>query len=598
MVLVPNKQRMVSRRALMLGGLQVAALGGLAARLYYLQFVKAEHLSIQAENNRVKLQLVPPVRGVITDQSGEVLAMNQRNYQLFLDVTGMRYPEVDRLLTHIKSLVTLDSDVAAEVLATVKRRRFPPPFLLKEHMPWNMVAKLKLRALELPGTYIHTGQQRHYPLGETAAHLIGHMGRVAENDIENKQDPLLRMPNFKLGKNGVERMYNTRLIGEPGIRQLEVNASGLVVRELDNTASTTGESIALTVDARLQNFIAARLGDESASTVVMDVRRGNVLAMVSVPSFDPDVFSGAIPTNYWNALRDNERNPLLNKSLQGQYPPGSTFKMLVGLAALKAGKTSVDGRVFCPGHYDLGTHRFNCWKPGGHGSVDLKKAIAVSCDTYFYTMAERCGIEPIAEMARRFGLGEETTLGLPGEKPGLVPSKEWKMEKYNQRWQTGDTVNVGIGQGYILATPLQLCTMTARLASGKSRINPRLTDEESFPSFAPLEVDSAHLAMVRAGMEMAVNHPSGTAYGKRIIAEHRQMAGKTGTSQVKKITQRGMDQSKLPWRDRHHAFFVAYAPIHDPRYAICVAIEHGGGGSSAAAPVAKDVMEFVQKLDI
>lgn len=593
-----QKQKSLTRRSFIFGGLQLAALTGLAGRLYYLQFVKAENLSIQAENNRVKLQLVPPPRGSILDKQGSVLAENKRNYQLFFDASAVNKQQIEALLTKVKELAGLDDAVQKEVMDTLKKRRIPPPFLLKEHMDWDTVAKLKLHSLQLPGTYIHTGQQRHYPLGEDTAHLIGYMGRVSEKDLENKSDPLLRLPDFKIGKNGVEYMYNPQLIGEPGMRQLEVDVNGLVVRELANNPSQPGDQLSLTIDARLQQFTAEKLAGESASVVVMDIRNGDVLAMVSVPGFNPDIFSSKIPTDYWKSLQENERNPLLNKAVQGQYPPGSTFKMIVGLAALAAGKTTPTQRVHCPGHFYLGNHRFNCWKPGGHGSVDLKQAIAVSCDTYFYTMAQRIGIEAIGEMAKKFGFGDDHALGFPGEKSGLVPSPEWKMQTYKQRWQTGDTVNVGIGQGYILATPLQLCTMTARLASGDFNVVPRLTATEPLPEFKPLDVNYDHIAVVREGMEMAVNSWMGTAYGKRITEENMQMAGKTGTSQVKKITERGMDQNKLPWKHRHHAFFVGYAPIQNPRYAVCVAVEHGGGGSSAAAPVARDVLEFAQRLEV
>ena len=593
-----NKQKSISRRALVFGGLQAAALSGLAARLYYLQFVKAEHLSIQAENNRVKLQLVSPIRGNIVDRNGEKLAINSRNYQLLFDVTAIKRNRVPALLKQITSVVNISDKAQKKVLKTIKKRRFPAPFLLKEHMDWDTVAKLKLHALDLPGTYIQTGWQRHYPLGDAGAHLLGYMGKVAEEDIANKKDPLLRLPDFKIGKNGFERMANHLLIGEPGIRQLEVNANGQMVQELDNTPSNGGENIALTIDARLQRFTAQRLAGQSASAIVMDIRKGDLLAMVSVPGFDPDIFSRTIPTNYWNSLRENERVPLLNKAVQGQYPPGSTFKMIVGLAALKEGKTTPAEHIRCPGHYYVGKHRFNCWKIGGHGSVNLKQALASSCDTYFYTMAERLGIDAISAMAKQLGLGGNSGLDFPGEKSGLVPSAQWKQKRHNQPWQTGDTVNVGIGQGYMLATPLQLCSMTASLANADYRVTPRLMADKTFPTFAPLDIDFEHIQHIKEGMEMAVNHASGTAFGKRIRTKGMEMAGKTGTSQVKKITQRGQDQNSIPWKDRHHAFFVGYAPILDPRYAICVAIEHGGGGSSAAAPVAKDVLEFAQQLKI
>ncbi len=593
-----HKQRHISRRALFFGGLQMAAISALAGRLYYLQFVKAESLTTQAENNRVKLQLMPPPRGMIVDRTGAALAINERNYQLFLDATALKREELTHILNEVDALVGLSAGARDEVFKEIKKRRFPPPLLLKEHMDWQTVAKLELNALSLPGTYIYTGQQRHYPLKDATAHLVGYIGRVAPEELEKKDEPLMRLPDFKIGKNGVERMYNHNLIGQAGIRQLEVDAEGLVVRELKSQQSTPGATVTLTIHAGLQQYIADLAREQSASVVVMDVRNGDILAMVSMPGFDPDIFSRTIPADYWKKLQENERNPLLNKAVQGQYPPGSTFKMLVGLAALEAGIAQENTHVHCPGHYYLGNHRFNCWKEDGHGSVDLKKAIAVSCDTYFYTMAQRMGIKPIANMARRFGLGDDHALGFPGEQRGIVPDPEWKMNAYKQKWQTGDTVNVGIGQGYVLATPLQLCVMTARLVGGGYAITPRLVADVNMPDFEVLHVNNEHLAIVKAGMDAAVNSPFGTAYGKRITQAGFEFGGKTGTSQVKRITQRGMDQSKLPWKDRHHAFFVGYAPTENPRFACCVAVEHGGGGSAAAAPIARDVLLYAQGLDI
>lgn len=593
-----QKQKQITRRALFFGGMQMAALSTLAGRLYYLQFVKAEKLTMQAENNRVKLQLVPPARGIIYDREETILAMNERNYQLFLDATTLKPADVSRILEQVQELVGLDEAVRFAVLKEVKNRRFPPPLLLKERMDWETVARLELNATSIPGTYINTGQQRHYPLGDATAHLIGYIGRVSPEELEGKNEPLMKLPDFKIGKNGAEYIYNQPLIGQAGIRQLEVNAEGLVVRELKSQASKPGQNIHLTIHAGLQKYAADLIREESASVVVMDVRNGDVLAMVSMPGFDPDIFSQAIPTDYWQELRANIRNPILNKAIQGQYPPGSTFKMMTGLAALKAGVAKADTHVNCPGHYYLGNHRFNCWKEGGHGSVDMKRALAVSCDTFFYTMAERVGIDKIAAVCHEFGLGEHPGLGFPTEKIGIVPDPEWKMQRFKQKWQTGDTVNIGIGQGYVLATPLQLCVMTSRLVGGGYAIRPRLTADLSVPEFAALETSEDHLALIKEGMDMVVNSPGGTAYGKRIGIPGMEMGGKTGTSQVKRITQRGLDQNKLPWQDRHHAFFVGYAPVENPRFACCVAIEHGGGGSAAAAPVARDVLQYVQQLDI
>lgn len=590
-----SHRKRITRRALVFGGVQALALSALAGRLYYLQFIKSESYRVQAENNRIKLQLVPPARGMLTDRAGKPLALNERNWQLYIDVTGLRKEELRELLHTMDHLLPLGEKKIDEIIARARKVRFPPPILLKEHMTWDEVARAELHAMEMPGAYINTGQKRHYPLGEYGAHLLGYLGAVSEAEMD-KDEPLHRLPDYKIGKNGIERMADERLRGSAGIRQLEVNAQGLAVRELKSQQSIAGETIRLTIDADIQRIAAERLGEESGAVVVMNVHNGDVLVMTSMPAFDPDVFSSAIPADYWKSLHDDDHQPLINKAVQGQYPPGSTFKLVVAMAALKSG-VSPTVRVHCPGHYYLGNHRFNCWKEGGHGSVSVHEAIAGSCDTYFYTMAERLGIDAIANMARAFGLGQDDLLGFPGEKGGIIPDTKWKKARYNDIWRTGDTVNVGIGQGYILSTPLQLCVMTARLASGGYAVTPRLFADDSVPDYPLMAVDGEHLAIVQKAMDAVVNSPIGTAYGKRILKKDMGMGGKTGTSQVRRITQRGMDQSQLPWEYRHHALFVGYAPIQAPKYAISVLVEHGGGGSSAAAPIARDVLLAVQERE-
>jgi penicillin-binding protein 2 len=316
-----------------------------------------------------------------------------------------------------------------------------------------------------------------------------------------------------------------------------------------------------------------------------------------MPGFDPNIFSTGISSEYWKELSTDKKGPLLNKAISGQYPPGSTFKMLVGMAGLEAGVITESSAVYCPGHFNLGDHQFNCWKEGGHGTVNYHEAVAQSCDTFFYTVAQRLGIEKYADMARRFGLGQTHDLGMESEKAGIVPDPKWKQQRYKQRWTAGDTINCSIGQGYVLATPLQLCVMTARIASGLE-VKPRLwAGEEPFTEFARLDVADEWIEATQSAMNAVVNGPTGTAHSKRIEDPRYAMAGKTGTSQVRKILQRGMKQELLPWEARHHALFVGYAPVEAPRYAICVAIEHGGGGASAAAPVARDVLLKLQQFE-
>jgi len=588
-----EKQRLFTRRAIVLGGLQVAGFSLLAGRLGYLQLLKDEKYTSLSENNRIKLQLVAPERGNILDWRGEALATNEKNYQLYMDMSGFKRDVFNEVIARLHDLVALP-EKTRERLDVIKLRSAMRPEMLKEHLTWAEVAKIELHASELPGLFINLGQVRHYVLEEQAAHLTGYVGAVSETDLSADDQPLMRLPDFKIGKNGVEQMLEARLRGTAGVKRLEVDVHGIPVREIDKQESIPGESVRLTIDKRLQSFTSERIKEESAAVVVMEVDTGNILTMASMPAFSPDIFSLGIKNEYWKELNENKRVPLMNKAIAGQYPPGSAFKMVVGIAALESGLINAHTTVHCPGHFDLGNHRFNCWKEGGHGTVDYKRAITESCDTFFYTIAQRSGIQLFADMARRFGLGDTFDLGLIGEKAGIIPDPAWKKKRYQQPWTGGDTINCSIGQGYVLSTPLQLCVMTARMVNGGFAVTPRL--ENGAPTFEPLGVKEETLRLTMEAMTSVVNSPNGTAYGRRIIDPKFAFGGKTGTSQVRKITVRGQDQSKIPWEHRHHALFVGYAPVDKPKYAISVAVEHGGGGSAAAAPVARDVLQKLQEL--
>lgn len=590
-----SQQRYVSRRMFLISGVQVAAVGGLLSRLYYLQFVKSDQYKTQAEGNRIKMQLIPPSRGELRGRDGKALAENQVNYRLFVERENRKH--AIQSFERVCDLLKLPKEQAGKLRKEVKSYSSRKPLIIQEYLTWDEVTRIEFHIPDLPGVYIEEGQLRHYPLEDQASHLIGYVGRVSEKEMDESK-PLFRLPEFKIGKSGCELMLEERLQGQAGTRQLEVDASGLSVRELAKQASISGENVALTIDAELQQFAAKRMGEESGSIVVMDALYGEVLALVSMPAFDPNSFSLGITSNYWKELMGNEKNPLLNKAVSGQYPPGSVFKMLVGLAGLKAGVIRSNSSFFCPGFFYLGSHRFNCWKEGGHGHMHVRSALAESCDTFFYHVAYQLGIEPIAQMAHDFGLGNKTGLGLMGEKAGLIPSPDWKQETYDVPWVRGDTINASIGQGYVLATPLQLAVMAARLANGGQKVSPSLMSvEQSASEWEDIDVHPSHLALILEGMSRVTNAPNGTAYYRRIQKEGFEMGGKTGTSQVRRITQRGIDQKTIPWKHRHHALFVGYAPVHNPRFVCSVVVEHGGGGSSAAAPVARDVLQKVQELD-
>ncbi len=591
---IDHKQRF-GRRAILFGSVQMVGMSVLAARLYQLQFLKAEEYRTQAEGNRIKLQIIAPPRGQLLDVKGVPLADNQVNYRLLLDRDNIK--QARESLDYAASVLNLSEEMVARIKHEIGNRPLPTPVLVKQYLSWDEVSKIQFHAPHLTGMQVEEGQVRHYPLGELAAHVIGYVGRVTESEME-KDKPVMRLPEFKIGKDGCEVKYDLDLRGKEGSRQVEVDASGRVIRQLSLDTPLAGTDFQLTLDMRLQTFASERLRGESGAIIVMEVPSGAMKCLVSMPAYDPNEFSKGITHAYWNALRANKKNPLLNKALAGQYPPGSTFKMLTGLAALHSGKANPYETVYCPGHFYLGSRaRWNCWRPEGHGSMNLFDAVAQSCDTYFYTMAHRIGMEKIAEMCHMFGLGERLGPDLPNEKTGIVPTSEWKKKSYNQVWVPGDTINASIGQGYVLSTPLQLAVMTARMATGKQVLPQIRADLAAEASYDLMDVKEPHLDAVRQGMVRAVNNPVGTAYWKRIKSEGHEMAGKTGTSQVRKITVRGQDQSKIPWELRHHGLFVGYAPVNNPRYVVSVIVEHGGGGSSAAAPVARDVLAKMQELE-
>lgn len=591
-----KKTPVLTRRAFVLGGAGVAISSVLLARLYYLQFLQGDRYRTLADGNRIKLHLTPPLRGTITDRQDTPLATNEQNYRMLLRTD--QSPNLEETLRHIDKLVPIGESRIAE-LAKRRPGRYAPPVLLKEYLTWDEVARIEFYSASIPGLVIEVGQVRHYPYGEAFAHVVGYVGKVTEDNLDDRD--LLKLPDFKVGIDGVERKLELDLRGKPGVKEVEVNVHGMAVRELNTTLSTPGKEVHLTLNEKLQNYAYDLLKNESAAGIVLDLERGDILMLHSGPGFDPNEFSKGITSKYWKELQENKRIPLMNKAIFGQYPPGSTFKMLVGLAALESGIMTANDSVFCPGHFFLGNHRFNCWKPGGHGRMDLRTAVAHSCDTYFYTAAQRIGIDRISKMCEIFGLGQKYDLPVGTQSAGIVPSPEWKRKRFKQPWQAGDTINVAIGQGYVLTTPMQLAVMAARLATGKA-ILPRLVipDEETIDSPLPewdhLPVEDKHMTIIQEAMSMVTNSPGGTAYGRRITEPQYAMAGKTGTAQVRKITVRGQDQNTIPWEFRHQALFVAYAPVDKPRYAAALIVEHGGAGGVAATYV-RDILLMAQKIE-
>lgn len=595
-----------TRRALLLGGGQLGLLALLGARLYQLQVVEAEKYVTLAEENRISLRLIAPPRGRILDRHGAPLAGNRENFRAML--VAEQAPDVQATLATFTELVPLSEAERARIERDTRRQRRFVPVNVREFLSWDDMARLEVNAPDLPGILIDRGATRLYPHGEEFAHVLGYVAPPAEADLEADPDPLLAQPGVRIGRAGMEKVHDRALRGRAGAVQLEVNAVGRVIRELSRQEGTPGQDVTLTIDEPVQRFAMQRIASESAAAVVMDARNGEVIAMASSPSFDPTQFNSGVSQAQWRAWMANRRKPLTNKAISGLYGPGSTFKMVVALAGLEANVISPGERIGCNGYVELGDARFHCWKKEGHGGLDMRAGIKHSCDCYFYEVAKRLGIDRVAAMANRFCLGVETGIELQGARAGLMPTRAWKLGATGVAWQLGETLIHGIGQGFIQSTPLQLATMTARLATGRA-VKPHLTRAiggvvqrgdrpEHWPS---LGVQERNLRLVREAMNAVVNEQGGTAYASR-LPDRQLMAGKTGTTQVRRITmadrQRGVtSNANRPWDHRDHALFVAYAPYENPAYSIAVIIEHGGGGSTAAAPVARDIMAEVLARD-
>jgi penicillin-binding protein 2 len=596
---IMQSTRTIGRRALFMGGVQLALAMAIGLRLRDMQVKQADQFRLLAEENRINMRLLPPARGLIFDRNGVVIASNAQNYRVVM--VREHADDIDAVMARLATLVHIPPEDIAR--ATQEMRRHAPfvPVTVLERVSWDDIAEINLNTPVLPGVQAEVGLSRTYPLGADLAHVAGYVGPVSDFDLSQiaEPDPLLKIPRFEYGKTGVENRLEDELRGSAGNLRIEVSAAGRIVRELDRQEGAAGQDVQLTIDSRLQSYAQARMDGISAGAVVMDLENGDLLTVASAPSFDPNLFVRGISVLDWRSLNEDKYRPLAAKAVQGTYPPGSTFKMVTVMAAVEAGVISPEDTVYCPGHADVSNIRFHCWKRGGHGNMNLHQALKQSCDVYYYDIAQRVGIDKMAEMARRLGLGERFDLPLSAVASGLAPDREWKRTVRGEEWRIGDTVNASIGQGYVLTSPLQLAVMTARLATGRA-LTPRLVRRiggvpQPADAGTDLGLNENSLRRVRAAMDAVCNETRGTAYGSRITAEGYKMAGKTGTSQVRRITLEeraaGVVRNEdLPWERRDHALFVGYAPVENPRYAVAVVVEHGGSGSVAAAPIARDIL--------
>ncbi len=574
----------------------------LIARLVYLQVLSHEHFTTLSQKNRVTIYPVPPIRGLIFDRNGVVLAENVPTFHL--ELTPERIEDIEATLHELRQLITISDDDITRFRQELKRKRPFHSIPLRFRLTDEEVAIFAVNRHRFPGVEIKAGLTRHYPLGALMAHVVGYVGRISEADL-TRIDTTNYRGTTHIGKTGIERSYESQLHGTVGYQQVETDVLGRQLRILDQTPPVSGQNLYLSIDARLQQVATDAFGEENGALVAMDPDTGEILALVSKPSFDPNQFVSGIGTQAYRALRTSPDRPLFNRAIKGQYPPGSTIKPFIGLAGLEFGKVNEDTAVFCRGIYFPEFHSrrpFRDWKRTGHGYTNLEKSIVESCDVYYYELAYRLGIDRISSFLARFGFGAQTGIRLPGEARGLLPSREWKRRNRHQPWYPGETLITGIGQGYLLTTPLQLAVATATLATEGIHLQPLLVRTLESPDNRQKReqkktvinrisiIDPDNWLTVKHAMTQVVHGPHGTA--RRIAQKDYRIAGKTGTSQVFGLKQdEEYDAEKLAKKLRDHALFIAFAPEEKPRIAVAVIVENGGSGGAVAAPVAGKVIQ-------
>lgn len=584
-----------SRRAMLVSAAQLGVGALLAGRMGWIAIGENEKYTLLSESNRVNLTLIPPRRGWILDRKGRTLAGNRTDFRV--DLIPDRLRDTDRVLDLLTQLLGLQPDHVDRIREALDKAAGFQPVQVAEGLNYDQFAAVSVRMMDLPGVAPSQGYSRHYPAGPSVGHLIGYVGAASAEDYEKSRNPLLITPGFKVGKQGLEKFYDSHLTGEPGARRVEVTARGRIIRDLATRPDVPGKPIRLTIDAGLQEFAGRRLGTQSGSVIVLDCATGDVLCSASMPSFDPNSFSGGISHIEWEMLSRDDHIPLRNKALQGLYPPGSTVKPMVALSFLEHG-LDPEERVSCAGAVRVGRTLFHCHARRGHGPVNMRQAIAKSCDIYFYTMAQRFGMDVIADMARRCGMGQKFDLPFPSQSYGTVPDSAWKLKKYNEPWAVYDTVNATIGQGYMLINPTQMAVMASRLATGR-QLSPHFVLDGKRHGGAPLGVSQEHIVLIREAMNDVVNG-GGTGGAARLKVPGVLLAGKTGTAQVRRITMaersRGVrGNASLPFKLRDHVLFQGFAPFDQPRYAVGCIIEHGGhiDRTQDAHTIASDVIAYL-----
>lgn len=597
--------RVFNRRTALLAGGKLTAASILLGRLAYLQLIEGDKYKKLSDQNRIRIKILPPKRGLLFDKHGIEIANNTMNYSIqFVPEELFSYHKnLDQILDKINKITPISDFDRKRIEKDLKSKKRFIPILIKDGLTFDEVSEINFRNLEFPGVFTNSGYLRHYPFNENFAHVIGYVSEVTKKELKKAKSPLLQMPGFMTGKDGVEKFYEDTLRGDHGEVTQVINSAGRVVKnEIDKKKPLKGKNLELSLDTELQKYTINRLKGESASVIIMDIYTGEVLVLASTPSFDPNKFIKGISSEEFNALLNDPMKPFINKTINGIYSPGSTFKMITALAALNAGDINERTKYNCKGYFDYGNHRYHCWEKQGHGQENVIDAIKHSCDVFFYETALKTGIDNINKMAAKFGLNDKTGVDLLDEKAGFVPNKEWKKKHRGKSWLHGDTILTGIGQGFVTSTPLQLAVMTARIANGGKAVTPTIIKRKEKLTFKSLDIDPYYLNLVQEGMYAVVNKHKGTAEFAAINFKGNRLAGKTGTSQVFRITQKERQkgirrQEDLPWKLRNHALFVGFAPYKNPKYAISVVVEHGRSSGATAVPIARDIMYQTLKLN-
>jgi len=613
-----NKSKLISRRMFILSTLKLGVFVSIIARLFYLQISENIKYRSLSDKNRFREWKLAPQRGVIEDFFGKKIADNTQSFQLHMIPEDV--PNMETLFFRLSKVISFDRKQQRKIIKRLKKRKRWEPIIISDNLSWNEFSRLNLFLHEMQGVKPVVALARKYVSDGSSSHIIGYVADTSVKDLERSE--LLReihVPGLKTGKNGLEKSFNDSMIGTPGIQRFEVNAYGKRIKELEFVKGTTGKNFRTTLDQEVQEFASGLIKEKSGSVCVMDIYTGDVVSLVSSPTFDSNKFVHGINQEDWNSLIENKMKPLINKPLAGLYPPGSTIKPVVALSALENDVVSTKKIVQCKGVIELYGQTYHCWKEKGHGFMNMRSAIKQSCDVYFYEIARRLGVDRLSITAKQFGLGKKVLNLFNEEKTGTVPDTQWKLKNIGTGWVLGETLISGIGQGYYQSTPIQLCLMMAQLANGGYEIKPRIIDDkyalqptieawrEKFTSINDdINLDSSNLKKLYRNKENikfvldalygATNEPMGTSYRSRLKNEYL-YAGKTGTSQIRKITEEERElklkNKDLPYEKRDHALFIAFAPYKNPRYSISVVIEHGGAGSSGAAPIAKKVIKKI-----